>query len=165
MVRAFLDVLHSLVYSSVMNDTTSVAPDSGALVFGLLKVAEMIDEGLNAALDPHGLSVAKFGVLQTLVDSGEPLPLGVLSERLSCVKSNVTQLVDRLEADDLVRRMSDPQDRRIKLAAITDEGLQRYEVGLRALDDAQREVLAKVSQTERTQLAGLLTRLGGSHVG
>ncbi len=139
----------------------SSAPDTGAIVFSLLKVSEMVDERLNAALEPHGLSLAKFGVLQTLVDSG-PLPLGVLSERLGCVKSNVTQLVDRLEADDLVRRMADPQDRRTKLATITDEGLRSYTVGRHALEEAQRVVLAKVSASERSHLAGLLLRLAGN---
>src|SRR3990172_644904 len=166
MVRALLDVLHSLVYSSVMNDTArSAAPDTGALAFGLLKVAEMIDQRLNSALEPQRLSLAKFGVLQTLVDSGSPLPLGVLSERLGCVKSNITQLVDRLEADDLVRRIADPQDRRTKLDAITEEGRRRHAQGRRALDGAQRELLAGVSQDERARLTELLLRLGAGDTG
>ena len=41
-----------------------------------------------------------------------------LAERLTCAKSNVTQLVDRLEADGLVRRKLDPSDRRSRLAIV-----------------------------------------------
>ena len=31
---------------------------------------------------------------------------------MTCVRSNITQLMDRLEADGLVRRIDDPSDRR-----------------------------------------------------
>jgi DNA-binding MarR family transcriptional regulator len=143
-----------------MNQARRTNQATGRLVLDLLQVAEMIDERLNAALEPQGLSLAKFGVLQSLVHAGEPLPLGVLSERLGCVKSNVTQLVDRLEADDLVHRIPDPQDRRSKLAAITDEGQKRYEAGQRALDNAQQEVLTGIPERELHQLASVLGRFG-----
>src|SRR5260370_18817076 len=100
-------------------------PAAGALLQGLLAVAHEIDERLNAALEPNGLSVPKLTVLQILVQAGEPLPLGVVSERFGCVKSNITQLVDRLEANHLVRRVPDPADRRSVLAAITVQGQRR----------------------------------------
>ena len=53
---------------------------------------------------PHSRDVGsahKLAALHHLTQAGESLPLGQLAERLSCVKSNVTQLVDRLEADGL----------------------------------------------------------------
>src|SRR5438876_9557764 len=91
--------------------------ESGAVIYGLLSTGHLIEERLNAALDSHGLSLAKLAVLQNLVQASEPLPLGVLSERLGCVKSNITQLIDRLEVDQLVKRLPDPKDRRGVLAA------------------------------------------------
>src|SRR6478735_3002007 len=62
---------------------------------------------------------------------GESLPLGQLAERLSCVKSNITQLVDRLEADGLVSRAPDPHDRRARLAVMTPAGRIACEAGTR----------------------------------
>jgi len=45
------------------------------------------------------------------VEAGEPMPLAS-SPRLRVRGSNITQLVDRLEADKLVRRVHDAADRR-----------------------------------------------------
>jgi DNA-binding MarR family transcriptional regulator len=114
---------------------------------------------LNAALEQHGLSIPKLGVLQVLVEAGEPIPLGVLGERLHCVKSNVTQLVDRLEVDELVHRVADPADRRSRLAAITAEGRRRYEVGVRTREQAECEILGDLSESDRNQLLRLIGHL------
>lgn len=132
--------------------------ESGALLQGLLSIGHLIDDRLNGALEPHGLSLAKLSVLQNLVQSGEALPLGLLSERLGCVKSNITQLVDRLEAEKLVRRVHDPEDRRSVLAAITDEGRRRYLAGRRALEEAQSQLLAGLSAGDREELSILMGR-------
>ncbi|MBI4410275.1 MAG: MarR family transcriptional regulator [Gemmatimonadetes bacterium] len=107
----------------------------------------------------QGLSLAKMNVLGHLVDAGEPLPLGQLAERIQCVKSNVTQLVDRLEGDGLVRRVPDPHDRRSVFAAITDEGRKRYEAAGRARVRAEQELLQGLPEEARQQLSGLLQRL------
>ena len=53
----------------------------------------------------------------------EPLPMRKLARKLKCEPSNVTGIVDRLEARGLVERRPDPADRRVKLAAATEEGL------------------------------------------
>ena len=124
----------------------------------LLSAGHLIDERLNAALDPHGLSLPKLTVLQNLVLAGGTLPLGVLSERQGCVKSNITQLVDRLEGDALVRRVPDLDDRRSVLAAITDEGRKRYWTGRQALEEAERQILGGLSESDRAQLGGLIGR-------
>ena len=92
------------------------------LVERVLQAAQTIDDRLEAALDTEGLSMPKLAVLRILVQAGDPLPLKALSERLGCVKSNVTQLMDRLEAERLVRRVPDPHDRRSVLAEITEAG-------------------------------------------
>src|SRR6476619_1937902 len=82
-----------------MND---LAP--GALAKEITGTLHALEGRLEGALEPLGLSLAKFGVLSTLVASKEPLPLRLLAEQCSCVRSNITQLVDRLEAEKLVRR-------------------------------------------------------------
>ena len=49
------------------------------------------------------LSVAKYSALKHLALADEPLSLSEMAARLVCVRSNISQLVDRLEADGLVR--------------------------------------------------------------
>jgi DNA-binding MarR family transcriptional regulator len=73
-----------------------------------------------------GLSLAKVGILRQLVLADDPLPLSVVAERVGCVKSNVSQLVDRMVADQLVARLPDPADRRLVRATVTPTGLRAY---------------------------------------
>lgn len=137
-----------------MND---VAP--APLAFLMLGAVHEMEAQLEGALGQVGLSLAKFGVLAKLAEAGEPLALGSLAERCSCVRSNMTQLIDRLEGDKLVERVDDPSDRRSIKAALTPEGRSRYEDGVRLLDETEREVFARLADPERTTLARLLRTL------
>lgn len=130
-----------------------------SLAMRILHAGSVVSDRIERALEPAGLSLAKMGVLRHLA-AGHSLPLGQLAERLSCVRSNVTQLVDRLEGDGLVRRVPDPGDRRSVLATLTEEGRRSYEAGARAQADAEAELLVGLSPEEREQLAALLERLG-----
>jgi DNA-binding MarR family transcriptional regulator len=114
---------------------------------------------LEAALEPHGLSLAKFGALSKLVVAGGSLPLGTLAERCACVRSNITQLVDRLEAEKLVVRADDPQDRRSVRAELTPQGRARHAAGLHALAEAERALLAPLDSKSRSDLLSLLESL------
>jgi len=114
------------------------------LTVQILQALHAVEDGLEAALEPLGLSLAKLNVLSRLADAGEPLPLGTLADRCACVRSNITQLVDRLEADNLVVRSDDPHDRRSVRAELTAEGRARQAAGLQALDKAEREWTARI---------------------
>src|SRR5476649_2572728 len=104
------------MYSTCINDTVTPpvqSPEStDPTIFSLLHAAHALEDKLEATLAKVGLSGPKYSVLSELVSSGEALSLSELAARLSCVRSNMTQLVDRLEADQLVRRVDDPTDRR-----------------------------------------------------
>ena len=124
--------------------------------FELLGAAHRVAETLEAALEPLGLSLAKLGALSKLVDAGEPLPLSTLAARCACVRSNITQLVDRLESEGLVARADDPRDRRSVRAELTDEGRRRQAAGVRAIEKAERDMLAHVSKPRQEALLELL---------
>ena len=114
---------------------------SGAdVTFSLLGAAQAVEDRIESSLSPLGLSLAKLNVLGILVGSNSPLTLGDLAEKLACVRSNVTQLVDRLESDGLVRREADPADRRSIRAVITDAGRDRERAGSMALARVQDDV-------------------------
>jgi DNA-binding MarR family transcriptional regulator len=140
----------------------NVDEQASALVSGLVAVGTLVEHRFNTVFEQHGLSWPKFAVLRILVEAGEPIPLGVLGERLHCVKSNVTQLVDRLEVEKLVHRVADPVDRRSKHAAITDEGRRRYALGVQARERVEREILGDLSADDRAQLLRLIGHLGAT---
>ena len=128
--------------------------------FSLIHAAAAVNERLESALGEAGLSVAKHSALSKLAEAGEPLTLGELAERLSCVRSNITQLVDRLEADGLVKRFADPADRRSVRAELTPLGREKHALGSELLDQAQREIGGRISATELIGLESALGALG-----
>jgi len=67
------------------------------------------------------LSPAQCHLLH-LIESGRPLPMGELAHTLACDASNVTGLVNRLEARGLVRRRPSDTDRRIRVLDLTPMG-------------------------------------------
>jgi MarR family transcriptional regulator, organic hydroperoxide resistance regulator len=99
------------------------------------------------------LSPAQCHVLH-LLEPGHPLPMGRLAQTLVCHASNVTGLVDRLEARGLVQRRVSADDRRIKVLELTREGvhlraqiLKRLTTGARPLtrlSPRQQHTLVKI---------------------
>lgn len=130
-----------------------------AVVFSLLESAAAVRSRLEAAVSPVGLSLAKLSVLHPLAEAGTPLSLSELAQRQHCVRSNITQLVDRLEKDGLVRRRPDPDDRRGVLAALTHAGEQAYATGMRALVEAQQDIVRALSVGDAKSLQSALDAL------
>ncbi|MFJ4789659.1 MarR family winged helix-turn-helix transcriptional regulator [Streptomyces sp. NPDC088794] len=113
-------------------------------------------EDYEDAAGEHALTGAQARLLSLL--SLEPLPMRKLARKLKCEPSNVTGIVDRLESRGLVERRTDPADRRVKLAAATDEGLR---VARELREDLRfaRAPLAGLSDEERLSLRDLLQRM------
>ncbi len=130
------------------------------LAFRVIGAAHEVEGRLEGALGTIGLSLAKLNVLKALADTDEPLPLSHLADRCCCVRSNITQLVDRLEADRLVERLPDPADRRSVRAALTPAGRERHAEAVRLVGETEREVFAGLGEEDRQALTRLLGRLG-----
>jgi len=147
-----------------MNDRdeveTTPAEAADSTIFSLLHAAHALEDRVEAALGRAGLSFAKFGVLTELVGAGRPLSLSELAGRLSCVKSNMTQLIDRLEADRLVQRVDDPNDRRSVQAAITAQGREKQAGGAVEIAKLHAEFAAVVGADDRAAVGRLLSALG-----
>ena len=142
-----------------MNRTGKTPPVE---LLSLLHTAYAAQAEVESQLSVVGLSLPKLLALKALADAGDSLPLGQLADRLSCVKSNITQLVDRLEADGLVARRPDPKDRRARLAVLTAAGRKACQDGSRIQLESERKLLTTLTRDEARQLAVLLGKLGKS---
>ena len=125
----------------------------------LLHAAQVVGDRLEAALGTVGLSMAKQSALTKLAEAGEALTLSELAARLSCVRSNITQLVDRLEADGLVRRLDDPADRRSVKAELTQTGVQKQRAGAAEMVRVQAEMSGLLPSSDRISLQSALSVL------
>ena len=142
-----------------MNDLASPCgthpcPVSSALI----EAARTLEMRLEQALAPLQLSLAKFGVLRCLVHETRPLPLSAIANRQRCVRSNMTQLADRLESDGLLRRVDDPNDRRAVLAEPTDAGRAAVTAAQDILRNEEERFLLGLSGEERALMTELVRR-------
>lgn len=90
----------------------------------------------------------------------EPKPMREVAEQLACKSSNLTGITDRLEDRNLVRRTSDPSDRRVNLLVLTDQGKQlRTEVMSRL--ENPLDLMVGLSDEELAELTRLLGKISG----
>lgn len=126
-----------------------------AAVTGLMRVQQIIQSAVDGALKPHGLTFARYEALILLgFARRSSLPMRVMGERLQLHPTSVTNIVDRLERDGLVKRLPHPTDRRTTLVEITEDGRARateatqavtgIDFGLQGLTGKQTEQLVEL---------------------
>ena len=123
-----------------------------AAVTSIMRAQQVLMARLNELLRPHGLTFPRYEALMLLSFTRTgALPLGKIGERLQVHRTSVTNIVDKLEADGLVRRVPHENDRRATLAEITDTGretaaratanLNAAAFGIDALGNDEQEAL------------------------
>ncbi|WP_327412185.1 MarR family winged helix-turn-helix transcriptional regulator [Streptomyces sp. NBC_01233] len=138
-----------------MSDTATHAPTKLQLLELLAAIGTAQWREFAAAAAQHGLTSTQARVLAQL---DGPVPMRGLATLLVCDASNVTGIVDRLEARALVRREPDPADRRVKNVVATDAG---REVIRRVREEMQdmHGALDTLDEAESATLYALLGRL------
>ena len=90
----------------------------------ILRTAEALSWGVSETLKGSDLTPAQYNVLRILRGAGEEgATCGQISERMVTKDSDITRLLERLDAHGLITRARDVQDRRYITARITPEGL------------------------------------------
>ncbi len=135
------------------------AAEGMAAVTSVFRVQQIYLARIDAVLRPLGLTFARYEVLMLLVFSRRgALPLNVVGSRLQVHPTSVTNAVDRLETQGLLRRVPHPTDRRTTLAEITDAGRA---LGKQATESVNEAVFVDPHLTpkETDDLIRLLARL------
>ena len=130
-----------------------------AVVTSIMRLQQVFLARADAVLRPLGLTFARYEVLMLLSFSRrDALPLGKIGERLQVNPASVTNAVDRLEADGLVTRRSNPDDGRVTLAALTPSGRR---VALEATRAVNEQVFTDIGVPDQKvrRLFGLLAEL------
>ena len=121
------------------------------LYWGLVLVALRAKHSMNSLAEKHDLAIMQAVTLCT-IESKAPMPMNSISEQLFCDASNVTGIVDRLVAHGLVARQENPQDRRLKLVALTDKGATLKEKILTELQTHEAGALVSLSSAQKSEL-------------
>ena len=111
-----------------------------AVVTSVFRVQQIYLARIDAALKPHRLTFARYEVLMLLCFARRgSLPMGKMGTRLQVHPTSVTNAVDRLEQEGLVRRVPHPTDRRTTMAEVLPEGRRLADAATESLN---REVFS-----------------------
>lgn len=130
-------------------DASAVAGEAWGLLSSLVYPPPFL-----AIAQESGLRPATLGALRVL---DEPRTMSEVATYLRCDNSNVTGIVDGLEARGLAERTPSPRDRRVKLIALTGEGRR---LRARLVREARKPPawLARLSAADQRTLRDLLKR-------
>jgi len=131
-------------------------------VTSVMRAQQILLGRLNAALEPFGLTFARYEALMLLFFTrAGSLPMGKMGARLQVHPASVTNLVDGLERAGLVTRAPHGRDRRMTLAAITAQGAEVADAATAALH-ASRFGTEPLDDADLEALTGVLTRVRAS---
>jgi len=130
-------------------DVSSTAGEAWSLLSSLVYPPPFL-----AIAQDSGLRPATLGALRVL---DEPRTMSEVATYLRCDNSNVTGIVDGLEARGLAERTPSPGDRRVKLIALTGEGRR---LRARLMREARKPPawLERLSPADQRALRDLLER-------
>lgn len=131
----------------------------GATLRAMVGTGQAVEAKLEAALSTLDLTWPQYEVLQALSGQGTPPMLSELADRVRCVRSNMTALVDRLERRGLVRRIPHPEDRRSIRVELTVAGSTAYREAAQVLTRLEAQILATLSAEEQELLCDVFARM------
>lgn len=133
-----------------------------AAATSIMRAQQIVLGAVDGALRPFDLTFARYEGLMLLSFSRRgSLPLGKMGQRLMIHPTSVTNIIDRLEGQGLVRRTSHPTDGRTTLAEITNDGRRLAKRATEAVNDVAFG-LAALNKQDLRHLVRIIRKLRSS---
>lgn len=92
-------------------------------LLNIVRTAEVLRTAGTEMLRPYGITLTQYNVLRILRGAGAAgLPCGAIAERMVTQDSDITRLLDRLSAMELIERGRSDHDRRVVTTVLTTDG-------------------------------------------
>src|SRR2546422_11680449 len=108
----------------------------------LMKAYRTLERHARCSIEPLGLGSSDFAILELLLHRGRQ-PVNTIGRRVDLTSGAITSAVDRLEAQGLVVRTADAEDRRTRFVSLTRKGTAQIRGGFgvhkRAMEGATRD--------------------------
>jgi DNA-binding MarR family transcriptional regulator len=127
------------------------------------QLARRLRHGARHRLAPLGLTPGQGRALSVLERAGGPLRMAALADALRIVPRSATGVVEGLEEAGLVRRETDPADRRSVLVSLTDAGRGTLDELAEARRRTAEELFGSLDPADQRRLLTLLARLDSPH--
>jgi DNA-binding MarR family transcriptional regulator len=149
--------LESVDLSSIPN----LDPEVEGIVDRIMSLNRRFKRMAEETLSEYGLSHGEWSVLGALYRAGRPYrrAAGKLADVCECSSAAMTNRLDRLEEQRLVRRLPDPDDRRGVLVELTPKGHEAWNESTGASAQKEALIASALKAREKKQLNELLRRL------
>lgn len=142
----------------MLNEQKNVPTDIVKMEKDLRYIASIIKEQGRKILKKSTITPPQFSALQWLLEHGD-MTIGDLSNRMFLAFSTTTDLVDRMENSQLVKRVRDEKDRRVVRVHLLPEGIRIIEEVIQKRQEYLQDVLVNSNEQEIQQFSGLLATL------
>ena len=128
------------------------------VVLRIQALAKILGDQASLRLQEFGLQWWQYDVLSALRRQGEPFVMAAteLAGAAMLTSGAMTNRIDRLEIEGLVKRLKDENDRRRVLVQLSPDGLQLVERATEARFEAATMALGEIPENQRKQLSDLL---------
>ena len=153
---------------SILEQWASERPDLDASPIGIFgrisRIDRLFEQSMAEFLRPYGLTLGLFDVMAALRRNGEPFQAkpSELAAMTMLTSGGMTGRVDQLEKLSLVRRVPDPDDRRVMMAQLSPEGRELIDRLMGEHLERERARLEWLQDGESEEFAGYLRKLEAS---
>jgi MarR family 2-MHQ and catechol resistance regulon transcriptional repressor len=125
----------------------------------MMKAMRALTKYATAGIAKTGLGLSDFGVLELLLHKG-PMPVNTIGPIVDLTPGSISIAVDRLYAKGLVSRVESPQDRRVRIVALTPSGKDLIVSAFRKHSGQMKKVFSELSPEELRILEEALKKIG-----
>lgn len=130
-----------------------------SLVIGMSRVLGHINLSSSRLLDPYGLTLGQFAVLEALYSKG-PLSVGQVQRKILTSSGTIPVILTNLENEALIIRTRDQEDKRRVTLDLTDKGRTLISEVFELNRHLIEEKVSCWTKEERTTLLRLLKKFG-----
>lgn len=134
-----------------------------AAIYGLASIYLQIEKEVSDYLRPFGLTPAKFNALMVIKHQGKEKGLSQvgIGKSLIVTASNITRLLDKLDKEDYIERLSQVGDRRVHLVRISRKGSELLDRSWPGYHDKIIELASVINKQDLTRISSLLLKWTG----
>ena len=135
--------------------------DAMHIVGRVIKLGKSLEKRASTALNGSGIYYTDLDVLATIRRSGTPYKLSPkqLMESVLITSGAMTALLDRLTKLELIYRSPDKNDGRIKLAGLTEKGIEVIDEAIVLRFQEASDAVNQLTNNEQSELTQLLRKL------
>jgi MarR family 2-MHQ and catechol resistance regulon transcriptional repressor len=125
----------------------------------MMKAMRALTKYAAVAIEDTGLGLSDFAVLEALLHKG-PLPVNTIGPIVDLTPGSISIAVDRLFAKGLVSRVESPEDRRVRIVALTSPGKDLIASAFRKHSGQMKKVFSELAPEELRGLEAALKKVG-----